>query len=207
MLDDGRTRVIILASASPRRAELLGQIGVDFEKAHADIDESLRPGEGAEAYVRRLAREKAQVILRQSDRMSTLPILGADTSVIIGDEILGKPDDYEHFHRMMVKLSDRPHQVMTAIALIMPTGEQLEALSVSNVLFRHLQEAEIEAYWQSGEPVGKAGGYAIQGLGAIFIKKLEGSYSGVMGLPLFETAQLLNQVGITTVERYGESKQ
>ncbi|MDH3355231.1 MAG: Maf family nucleotide pyrophosphatase [Chromatiales bacterium] len=199
--------MIILASASPRRAELLQQIGISFEKIHADIDESLQPGEGAEAYVMRLAGEKAKAVYNDQSKVSRAPVLGADTVIVVGDKdvILGKPSDYEHFRSMMVKLSGRRHRVLTAIALLLPGGEQMEALSISNVLFRHLQESEIEAYWQSGEPADKAGGYAVQGLGAIFIENLEGSYSGVMGLPLFETAQLLNQVGITTLDRQGES--
>ncbi|HEA26234.1 MAG TPA: septum formation inhibitor Maf [Ectothiorhodospiraceae bacterium] len=190
--------MIILASASPRRAELLRQIGISFKRQHADIDESLCVGEHAQDYVMRLAVEKAMAISKEIDADSQLPVLGADTSVIIDDEILGKPLNYEHFHAMMVKLSGHTHQVMTAVALIMPSGEQMRALSVSHVSFRHLQEVEIEAYWQSGEPHDKAGGYAVQGLAAIFIENLTGSYSGVMGLPLFETAQLLRQAGITS---------
>ncbi|MCW8888841.1 MAG: Maf family nucleotide pyrophosphatase [Gammaproteobacteria bacterium] len=198
--------MIILASASPRRAELLQQIGVQFETHHADIDERLHHGEHAQDYVMRLALEKAQALSSDMAISRGLPVLGADTSVIIGDEVLGKPRDYEHFHQMMVKLSGTTHQVMTAVALIPPDAEPMSALSVSNVSFRHLQGSEIEAYWQSGEPVDKAGSYAIQGLGAIFIENMAGSYSGVMGLPLFETAQLLNRVGIATLEIDGESK-
>lgn len=190
--------MIILASASPRRAELLRQIGIPFKRQHADIDESLRVGEHARDYVMRLAVEKAMAISREVGVTSQFPVLGADTAVIFGDEILGKPLNYEHFYAMMVKLSGHTHQVMTAVALIMPSGEQMRALSVSDVSFRHLQEFEIEAYWQSGEPHDKAGGYAVQGLAAIFIENLTGSYSGVMGLPLFETAQLLGQAGVTS---------
>lgn len=198
--------MIILASASPRRAELLAQIGVDFETRHADIDESQLTNEGASDYVMRLAVEKAQAVSTALGSGREMGILGADTSVIIGDEILGKPEDYEHFSSMMVKLSGISHQVMTAIALITPAGELISSLSVSDVSFRHLQHSEIEAYWQSGEPVDKAGGYAIQGFGAIFIENMTGSYSGVMGLPLFETAQLLNRAGIPILKIDGESK-
>lgn len=198
--------MIILASASPRRAELLAQIGVDFEQQHADIDESLLPNEQARDYVSRLAIEKAEAVSKLSGITAGSPVLGADTSVVVDGEILGKPTDYEHFHAMMVKLSKNNHQVMTAIALIRDDGEQMAALSVSDVSFRHLQESEIEAYWQSGEPHDKAGGYAVQGLGAIFIENLVGSYSGVMGLPLFETARLLQWAGIATLNRHGEPK-
>jgi len=198
--------LIILASSSPRRAELLGQIGIQFEQIHADIDESSHSGEIPSDYVVRLAIEKAKAISREYGADRELPVLGADTAVVIGSEILGKPRDYEHFRSMMVKLSGHTHQVMTAIALIMPDGERLVSLSVSHVLFRHLQESEIEAYWQSGEPDDKAGGYAIQGLGAIFIENIEGSYSGVMGLPLFETAQLLKQVEISTLNIDGSQR-
>ncbi|NOR52431.1 MAG: septum formation protein Maf, partial [Gammaproteobacteria bacterium] len=151
------------------------------------------------------AMEKAEAVSRTFGSTGKLSVLGADTSVFIGDEILGKPNDYEHFRSMMVKLSGQPHQVMTAIALIMPDGQQLSALSISKVSFRHFQQGEIEAYWRSGEPHDKAGGYAIQGIGAIFIENLSGSYSGVMGLPLFETAQLLRQAGIiSAVEMAGK---
>lgn len=198
--------MIILASASPRRAELLEQIGVEFEIRHADIDESLLASESARDYVIRLAIEKAQAVSKLSDTAQGLPVLGADTSVIIDGEIFGKPINYEHFHAMMVKLSKNNHQVMTAVALIRADGVQINAISVSDVSFRHLQESEIEAYWQSGEPQDKAGGYAIQGLGAIFVENLVGSYSGVMGLPLFETAQLLKRAEISTLDRYEESK-
>lgn len=196
--------MIILASASPRRAELLAQIGIEFEQRHADIDESLLPNEQARDYVNRLAIEKAEAVSKLSGTKTGLPVLGADTSVVVDGEILGKPNDYEHFHAMMVKLSENNHQVITAIALIRGDGERMAALSVSDVSFRHLQESEIEAYWQSGEPQDKAGGYAVQGLGAIFIENLVGSYSGVMGLPLFETAQLLQWAGIAKLNRHGE---
>ncbi|MCW8827397.1 MAG: Maf family nucleotide pyrophosphatase [Gammaproteobacteria bacterium] len=199
-------KMIILASASPRRAELLQQIGVQFETHHTNIDETLHHGEHAQDYVMRLALEKGLALSSEIAISRGLPVLGADTSVIIGDEVLGKPRDSEHFHQMMVKLSGATHQVMTAVTLIPPDAEPMSALSVSNVSFRHLQTSEIEAYWQSGEPADKAGGYAIQGLGAIFIENMAGSYSGVMGLPLFETAQLLNRVGIATLKIDGESK-
>ncbi len=194
--------MIILASASPRRAELLKQIGVEFKREDTDIDESQRAGEHARDYVMRLAIAKAEAVARRVGAKEGLPVLGADTSVVSGDEILGKPDDYGHFRSMMVKLSGGRHQVMTAIALIRGDGEQKSALSVSEVSLRHLQHSEIEAYWQSGEPHDKAGGYAIQGMGAIFVENLVGSYSGVMGLPLFETEQLLNWAGIPTINRH-----
>ena len=198
--------MIILASRSPRRAELLEQIGIPFEAHHADIDERVLPDESARDYVQRLASEKAKAILVENGAPRIWPVLGADTSVVIGDEILGKPSDYPHFCSMMAKLSGHTHQVMTSIALIMPDGEQMSALSVNDVTFRHLQAYEIEAYWNSNEPHDKAGGYAIQGLAAIFIENLTGSYSGVMGLPLFETAQLLRGAGISILDKDGGSK-
>lgn len=198
--------MIILASASPRRAALLTQIGVDFRQQHATIDETPLAAESPEAYVSRLAQQKARALSRQLNEANDQPILAADTAVVVGAEILGKPVDYEHFRAMMVKLSAASHKVVTAISLLMPDGEQMEALSVSKVSFRHLQESEIEAYWHSGEPLDKAGGYAIQGIGAIFVESLAGSYSGVMGLPLFETAQLLKRAGIFSLVSDGESK-
>lgn len=185
---------LCLASASPRRRELLTQIGVRFSVLPVDIDESPRPGETARDFVVRMAVEKARAGAAHQ-ASAGLPVLGADTDVIIDGEILGKPADKDDGQSMLLRLSGRSHQVLSAVAL---AGKDLceWRLSESKVGFRQLDEEEIHNYWQTGEPAGKAGGYAIQGIGAVFIERLEGSYSGVMGLPLLETAQLLRQVGI-----------
>jgi len=183
---------IILASASPRRAELLAQIGVQFDTLAVDIDETPHCDEIPHDYVQRLALEKAQaakLLCNQSDML----ILGSDTSVIIDGEILGKPEDKEHAKNMLNKLSGRKHSVLTSVALL---GKQSWCtVSENRVTFGVLSDSNIEQYWATGEPKGKAGAYAIQGKAAIFVKKLEGSFSGVMGLPLYETAQLLYKAG------------
>ena len=185
---------LILASASPRRRELLDQIGVDYQVAVADIDETALPAEQPPAHVRRLARLKAQAVHRRlgPDR----PVLGADTVVVLDGDILGKPRSRAHGLAMLRRLSGRAHQVLSAMCLILADGRALEAVSTSQVHFRPLDEREIIAYWETGEPCDKAGAYAIQGRGAIFVRHLEGSFSGVMGLPLYETAELLRQAGI-----------
>jgi septum formation protein len=179
---------LCLASSSPRRRELLEQIGVRFVVDVADIDEALRPGEAPSQYVARLATEKAQAVFAR--RHGDLPVLGADTTVVIGAAVLGKPQDRDSALAMLAQLSGREHDVLTSIALVTSTSVGVRT-SVSRVLFRAITPAEASAYWATGEPLGKAGGYAVQGLGAVFIERLAGSYSGVMGLPLFETAQLL----------------
>ncbi len=184
--------VLCLASASPRRRSLLAQIGVPHVVMVADIDESARQGESARDYVLRLAGEKASAARSSS---GSLPVLAADTTVVLDGEIFGKPRDREHACEMLMRLSDRTHEVLTAVALAGEWGVRTR-LSVSEVTFRRLTEAECVAYWESGEPRDKAGAYAIQGLGAVFIRHLSGSYSGVMGLPLFETAELLREAGI-----------
>lgn len=186
---------IYLASRSPRRGELLTQIGVSFDVMAADTDESVYPGELPQDYVGRVASAKARVVRERLPPEDARPILAADTAVIVEERILGKPRDREDGLEMLRSLSGRSHRVLTAVALV--AGErQWMALSVSRVTFRHLAEEEMRRYWRSGEPIGKAGGYAIQGLGALFIAGLDGSYSGVMGLPLFETGQLLEHAGI-----------
>jgi len=184
---------IVLASASPRRRELLGQIGVAFEMLAVEADETPRPGEAPEAYVRRVAAEKSALGLTASP--FNLPVLGADTEVILDGEVFGKPRDLAHALEMLGRLSGREHQVYSAVSL-RHGDRHCEALNISRVAFRAITEMEIEAYWATGEPQGKAGAYAIQGLGAVFVERLEGSYSGVMGLPLFETAGLLQGAGI-----------
>ncbi len=188
---------IYLASASPRRAELLTQIGVTYEVVAAAVDESLRPGEAPEVYVVRLALAKARA---GHAARSGRPVLGADTAVVADGLILGKPRDRADALGMLARLSGQTHHVYTGVALVDCDGEAHTRLSVSSVTFRALSEQERAAYWASGEPADKAGGYAVQGLGALFIERLEGSYSGVMGLPLFETAELLQACAIPLLE-------
>ena len=183
---------IVLASASPRRLELLRQIGIVPEVRAVDIDESPRAGESPRELVCRLARTKALVggALAPAGAL----VLGADTIVVLDGEVFGKPRDREEAVAMLRRLGGRTHQVMTAVALATagsPAGVA-EALSTTDVAMRPVSEGEAEAYWESGEPCDKAGGYAIQGLGAVFIEHIRGSYSGVMGLPLYETARLLH---------------
>ncbi len=184
---------LCLASASPRRRELLAQIRVAHVIEPADVDEQRLPGEPPREYVLRLAREKALRV--RSRRPDGQPVLAADTTVVLGETVYGKPRDRQDALAMLGSLGGRTHEVLTAVALATSRG-LASALSVSLVRLRALTEAECEAYWSSGEPRDKAGGYAIQGLGAVFVESLSGSYSGVMGLPLFETARLLEAAGI-----------
>jgi len=184
--------VLRLASASPRRRQLLELIGVPHVVQPADIDETPRAAEPPGEYVVRLAREKAAAIWAVA---RDLPVLAADTTVVVDEEILGKPDSEAQAHDMLGKLSGREHVVHTGVALI-ASGAQQVVLSSTRVKFSALSREQIHAYWQSGEPQGKAGAYAIQGLGAVFVAGITGSYTGVMGLPLFETAQLLRAAGI-----------
>ncbi|MBI3188642.1 MAG: septum formation inhibitor Maf [Gammaproteobacteria bacterium] len=186
---------ILLASASPRRRELLSQIGVQYDVLAVNVDETARAGESPEVFVQRLAMEKAAAGFLRQTGSPPLSALGADTIVLLGDQILGKPKDKKDGCAMLKSLSGETHQVFTAVALA-NAQKNLCLLNRSKVTFRTLTDAEIEAYWDSGEPADKAGGYAIQGLAAVFIRKLEGSYTGVMGLPLFETAELLKDFGI-----------
>jgi septum formation protein len=183
--------MLILASQSPRRAALLDQVGVAFATAPAAIDERVAPAEQAGDYVRRIAIEKARAV---RERHPGDAVLGADTAVVLDRRIFGKPADRADATRMLLALSGRTHEVLTGVALV--TERTAYALSVSRVSFRTIREAEAEAYWASGEPVDKAGGYAIQGLGAAFVERIEGSYSGIMGLPLFETLALLRTIGV-----------
>ena len=183
-----------LASASPRRRQLLEQMGLRFEAAAADVDEGLRPGEAAEDYVSRVAEAKARAVVRRLGNPG-LPVLAADTAVVLDGAVLGKPRDRADGVAMLGRLAGRSHQVLSAVAL-WHAGEIRKALSRSRVSFRAISPEEAAAYWASGEPADKAGGYGIQGLGAVFVESLEGSYSGVMGLPLFETAALLKEIGI-----------
>ena len=189
---------LILASASPRRQALLKQVGIAFRQQVAEIDETPLENEAAEDYVVRLALEKARAV-RQHSVTDRLPVLGADTAVVIDGRLLGKPESPAHARQMLQLLSGREHRVMSAVALL--RGREAVQISVSRVWFRPLSENEIDAYWRTGEPQDKAGAYAIQGVGAIFIERLEGSYTGVMGLPLYETGQLLQDFGIQILER------
>jgi len=189
---DSTNPVLCLASVSPRRRELLSQIGVPHVVVGADIDETFLPGETPRDYVIRLAREKALAIRRSGQQ---LPVLAADTTVVVDEKIFGKPRDQAQAVDMLAELSGRAHEVLTAVALADSRGV-IGRLSSSTVRFRKVSREECLAYWQTSEPRDKAGGYAIQGLGAVFIESLSGSYSGVMGLPLFETAELLRTAGI-----------
>ncbi len=193
---------LVLASQSPRRAELLRQIGVDFDVAVADIDETPGPGEAVARYVARMAREKAWAVAASHPAR---PVLAADTVVEVDGEILGKPRDRRAAARMLGRLSARAHRVWSSVALCVDGGTR-QAESCTEVRFRALEASEIAAYWETGEPRDKAGGYAIQGLGAVFVREIMGSYSGVMGLPLFETAGLLRTVGIDPLIVASESK-
>lgn len=189
--------LIYLASRSPRRRELLHQIGVPHEVVQADIDETPLPGEVPSEYVIRMALEKGRAGRKTAG--AGLPLLAADTAVVVDDEILGKPADREEALAMMERLSNRHHKVLSGVALLDETAHS--RLSVSRVTFRAVSRQEAEEYWASGEPADKAGGYGIQGMGAMFISRLEGSYSGVMGLPLYETAELLRTAGIDPLAR------
>ena len=186
----------ILASASSRRRELLDQAGLIYQVKPAHIDESVVPDESPGDYVVRIATLKANKA--RSGDTSQLPVLAADTAVVLEDRIFGKPADVEHAIDMLGSLSGRTHQVMTAVVLLARDGEEFKALNTSRVTFAKLDPGWIEAYCASGEPLDKAGGYAIQGLAAEVISRLEGSYSGVMGLPLFETLRMLRKAGIQT---------
>jgi len=191
--------VLCLGSASPRRAELLHQLGLSFVVQTAALDEAPLSGESPLAYVERVALDKAHAVLAQPPVNGLLlPVLTADTAVVVEGEILGKPRDKADGLAMMAKLSGRSHQVYTGIALMEPgpQGRAASSVSISEVRFRPTSAQEQEAYWASGEPADKAGGYAIQGYAAAFISHLNGSFSGVMGLPLFETAELLRQFGV-----------
>jgi septum formation protein len=183
---------IHLASGSPRRRELLGQIGVKFEVISASVDESVRSGEAPVEYVRRLAAAKADAGWQTRD---DAPVLAADTTVVLEGMILGKPEGPEEAARMLLLLSGRTHEVLTAVALRSSRGLELR-VSHSWVTFRSIGSTEAAAYWDTGEPRDKAGAYAIQGCAAVFVAELRGSYSGVMGLPLFETGELLQAAGI-----------
>jgi septum formation protein len=173
----------------------LDQIGVRFRPLSVDVEEVMSPQETPEEFVCRAALDKARAGWAGLGPRGRAPVLGADTAVVVDDQVLGKPADVAHARRMLMDLSGRRHRVLTGVALV--RGEQeLSRLSASSVWFRTLSEREVEAYCATGEPLDKAGAYGIQGMAAAFISRLDGSYSGVMGLPLFETAELLAELGI-----------
>ena len=186
---------LFLASGSPRRRELLTQIGVPFSAISADIDETPLNGEPPSAYVERLARGKAEAGRDAVVSAAEYCVLGADTAVVLDGKILGKPVDEADACAMLMMLSGREHEVLTGIAVL--DGAHCESRVIrSLVRFRRIEAPEAAAYWASGEPRDKAGGYGIQGLGAVFVAGLDGSYSAVVGLPLCETAELLGHFGI-----------
>lgn len=187
---------IILASASPRRRELLTQIGICYTLHPVDMDETPLANEMPLPYVQRLAAEKSRLAQQQCTQQ--LPVLAADTSVIINARILGKPESEAACVEMLQQLSGQTHQVLTALSL--RWGQQhWQTVSQTAVSFRPIAEEEMRRYWATGEPCDKAGGYAIQGLGSVFVTQISGSFSGVVGLPLFETASLLEQIGIKVI--------
>jgi len=188
---------VYLASGSPRRRELLQQIGVPFRVVGTAVDETVLPGEGPAAYVARLAAAKAQDGWARCADPGGTPVLAADTAVILDGRILGKPAGREDAEGMLRQLSGRTHEVLTGVAVRSAAGVE-SRISRSEVTFRSLRAGEARAYWETGEPCDKAGAYAIQGRAAVFIADLRGSYSGVMGLPLFETAELLSSAGVST---------
>jgi septum formation protein len=188
--------MIYLASASPRRRELLRQLGVEFEAMPSNILEVRQAEESPADYVLRVARDKARFVaeLLKERGLPVLPVLGADTEVVLDGEILGKPQDRVHGMVLLRRLAGRTHEVLSAVCVVDSDNEHT-ALSTSRVTFSRLTEAEIAQYWNTGEPADKAGAYAIQGKAAAFIERLEGSYSGVMGLPLHELAGILKKIG------------
>ncbi len=189
--------MIYLASASPRRQELLRQLGIEFDAMPSNILEVRKAGEAPAQYVTRVAGDKARWVaqLVKERGLTAHPVLGADTEVVLDGDILGKPENAAHGMDMLRRLAGRTHEVLSAIC-VWNRGTEHAALSTSRVTFRPLTPAEIEQYWKTGEPLGKAGAYAIQGRAAAFIAKLEGSYSGVMGLPLHELDDILRKIGV-----------
>ena len=184
---------LILASASPRRSQLLQQLGVRFLIEPAHIDEICLKDEAAVDFVTRMALEKAYKV--SHGQSATIPVLGADTIVLSEGNIFSKPESYDQAREMLLSLSDNHHQVLSSVAIV--NGEKSAVLvSETKVWFRTVSEAECLAFWRTGEPEDKAGAYAIQGYGAVFVERIEGSYSGVVGLPIAETSQLLHQFEI-----------
>lgn len=200
--EDHRRRWIRLASRSPRRYELLARIGIECEVIDAPIEEIRRPGEAPRDFVERMAREKALAGLEAlgdlagiDDAIDSIPLLAADTAVVLDERVLGKPRDISHAQEMLQALSGRMHRVVSAVAVIADRRKPRIRLSESRVWFKEISAFECQDYGASGEGLDKAGAYSIQGRAAVFITRLDGSYSGVMGLPLFETAELLREIG------------
>lgn len=185
---------LVLASQSPRRRELLDQMGLRYGVLPADIDESVKPHESAADYVARLALEKAQASWQKVAALD-LPCLGADTSVVLGSKILGKPANKAEGIAMLLSLSEQTHQVYTAVACV-KADQQAVVTVCTDVTFSQISPQQAEAYWQTGEPQDKAGAYGIQGLAAVFVRRISGSYSAVVGLPVHETANLLAQFAV-----------
>lgn len=187
---------VYLASASPRRQDLLRQAGIAHQVIVPSIDEVVQSGETAEDFVMRVAREKAQFVLALVAQQGkpAAPVLGADTCIVLEGEIFGKPADREQGIHMLSRLAGRSHEVLTGVALL-SEGKLLQELSRSRVVFGVMSASEIEDYWDSGEPADKAGAYAIQGSAAAFIERIEGSYTGIVGLPLFEVTNMIKKFG------------
>jgi len=185
---------IYLASRSSRRQELLRQVGVRFETLPADVPERRHPGQAPADYALAMALAKAQAARAAAPQ--PLPVLGADTDVVIDGEILGKPAGRDEALAMLARLSDRTHEVFSGVAVVLD-GRAEAALSVTQVTFGAITPAQARAYWDTGEPADKAGAYAIQGFGAQFVREIHGSYSGVVGLPLYETLDLLQRFGVS----------
>ncbi|UJF19148.1 Maf-like protein [Vibrio sp. SS-MA-C1-2] len=185
------TTELYLASGSPRRSELLTQLGVDFSVLRVDVEEQHQESETPTEYVKRLSVDKAVAGLNSLPKTNTIPVLGADTIVVIDDIILEKPQNLSDAKRMLGHLSSREHQVLTAVTIVNQQQQQTQVVT-TKVWFRSLTESEIETYWESGEPQDKAGSYAIQGIGGKFVERIDGSFYAVMGLPLLETDQLLS---------------
>lgn len=195
-MSDNSTRTLILASSSPRRKALLEQLGIRCEVRPVDIDESMREGETPRGYVERLALEKARAARTDDGAV----VLGADTAVVVDDDILGKPRDFAHAREMLKRLADREHEVLTAVAVVAGAHEEV-VTTTSRVVFGPLTDETIEAYWATGEPADKAGAYAVQGIAGAFVRELHGSVTGVIGLPLYETVELLHRFGIHALSR------
>lgn len=184
------TTGLVLASSSPRRRELLQALGLKFTVRSADVDERPLAGEAVDALVLRLAATKARAAAAGEAAL----VIGADTEVVLDGQAFGKPRDEDDAMRMLAALSGRSHKVMTGVA-VCDRAHVATALSVTRVRFRDIDPDEARCYWQTGEPRGKAGAYAIQGRGGLFVEAISGSYSGVVGLPVFETASLLRRFG------------
>jgi septum formation protein len=189
--------MLYLASASPRRQELLRQAGIEFKPMPSCVAEVRQPNESAHEYVVRAATDKARAVAARvtAERLIQAPVLGADTEVVWAGEVLGKPQNETHGKALLKTLSGNTHTVLSALALV-HEDKIFTALNESQVTFYPLTDAEIDAYWKTGEPVDKAGGYAVQGRASVFITRIEGSFSGIVGLPLFELSQLLKQAGV-----------